>query len=72
MMVSCEINEGICRYILAWWEANRNNRNLNQRFYDMQVFRQKELFNLVKRYEGFNLMVGGSPYNTLLGNNMWT
>ncbi|KAH8959246.1 hypothetical protein BDL97_06G069600 [Sphagnum fallax] len=31
-----------------------------------------ELLDLVKRYGGFDLIVGGSPCNNLSGNNMWT
>ncbi len=36
MAVNNEINEGTCHRIMAWWEANRKSRHLNQRFYDMQ------------------------------------
>jgi hypothetical protein len=37
---------------VAWWEANKNSKNLNQGFYDVQVLEQEKLLNLVKRYEG--------------------
>jgi hypothetical protein len=54
------MNEGTHHYIVAWWETNKKSRHLNQRFYDMQVPEQGDsLFNLAKRYEGFNLIVGG-------------
>jgi hypothetical protein len=52
---------------VAWWEANKNSRHLNQRFYDVQVLEQGKLLNLVKRYEGLK-----DPCNILSRNNMWT
>jgi hypothetical protein len=72
MVVSGEINEGIHRCTLVWWETNRKSTHLNQRFYDMQILEQGEILDLVKRYEGFDLIVGGSPCNTLSRNSMWT
>jgi hypothetical protein len=72
MVVGGEINESTCCCILVWWEADRKSRHLNQRFYDMQVLEQGKLLDLVKRYEGFDLIVVGSPCNTLSRNNIWT
>jgi len=72
VVVSVEINEGTRRCIAAWWEASRQSGHLNQEFHDVQALGRGELLDLVKRYGGFDLIVGGSPCNNLSGNNMWT
>jgi hypothetical protein len=50
MVVSIEINEGICCYITGWWEANRQNQHLNQKFHDVEALEPEDLLDLVKRY----------------------
>lgn len=71
LVVSVEkskINRNIVR---SWWEETRQKGDLID-LDDVQQLNGDRLESLIKRYGGFDLVIGGSPCNNLTGSNRHT
>lgn len=63
-----EINRNIVR---SWWEQTNQKGNLID-LDDVEALNGDVLERLIKRYGGFDLVIGGSPCNNLTGSNRHT
>ncbi|PKA62044.1 DNA (cytosine-5)-methyltransferase DRM2 [Apostasia shenzhenica] len=63
-----EINRNILR---SWWEQTNQSGNLIE-LDDVQKLNGDKLEQLIQRFGGFDLVVGGSPCNNLTGSNRHT
>lgn len=67
-VVSVEIFEGNRSVMSSWWEQTNQRGNLYH-INDIQELTEERLRDLMSRFGGFDLVVGGSPCNNLAGSN---
>ncbi|KAI3912524.1 hypothetical protein MKW98_020986 [Papaver atlanticum] len=63
-----EINRDILR---GWWNDTRQTGIIDDHIPDVKLLAYKELEKLVNKYGGFDLVIGGSPCNNIIGSNRW-
>ncbi|KAG0567619.1 hypothetical protein KC19_7G148800 [Ceratodon purpureus] len=68
-VVSVEIEKEPRRIFQAWWGSSKQTGILDIDYHDVRHLTREVLLDLVCKYQGFDLIVGGSPCNNLTGNN---
>ncbi|MQM18712.1 hypothetical protein Taro_051707 [Colocasia esculenta] len=68
VVVSVEISEVNRNIVRGWWEQTEQKGTLID-IADVQQVNEERLKQLINKYGGFDLVIGGSPCNNLAGSN---
>ncbi|KAI3966392.1 hypothetical protein MKW92_046921 [Papaver armeniacum] len=71
LVVSVEFSEVNRNILRSWWNDTRQTGILVDDTTDVRMLTNNKLEKLVKKYGGFDLVIGGSPCNNITGSNRW-
>lgn len=69
VVVSVEIELEPRRCLQTWWSVTNQTGHLDVEYHDVRHLTKSVLTRLVNKYQGFDLIVGGSPCNNFAGSN---